>query len=418
MISTLACGSDEGARVTFHQDVKPILTAKCEGCHKPDGIGPFDLQSFSDASVHATKSLKAMKDDIMPPWKPSDDCNNYKGNFDVTDEEIKVIEEWINNGKVEGSASEENIPVDFERPSLSRVDLEMPMDTAYTMKNIADDYRCFPLSWPMDTTQYVSGFQAIPGNTKTVHHVIAFLAEPGEEDTYQAMDDAEEGPGYTCYGGPGGPANTWIGSWVPGSFGNDMPAGTGIKIEPGSTIILQVHYNQIAGSTSSPEPDLTALNLKLDTTVEKEGAIAPWANPNWLRGSMPIAANDPNAKHDFSFDPTMVYGSGESITIHGAGLHMHELGSSGKLSIERADGTDDCILEIPDWDFRWQGSYDLMETMVLNPGDQLRIDCSWNNSAQNQRIVDGQPLPPRNLNWGDGTQDEMCLGGVYWTQTN
>lgn len=94
---------------------------------------------------------------------------------------------------------------------------------------------------------------------------------------------------------------------------------------------------------------------------------------------------------------------------------MHELGSAGKMTIDRSDGSEDCILEISDWDFRWQGDYELLESMTFNPGDQLRIDCEWDNSAENQRVVDGQPLPPQNLNWGDGTQDEMCLGGFYWT---
>ena len=415
-LATLACSSDDSEEVTFHRDVRPILETKCSGCHNPDGIGPFDLLTFQDANVHGLRSLSAIKQDTMPPWKPENDCNQYKGNYDITEAETDVIEAWLNQGKKEGQESDYVVPDPLERPSLSRVDLELPMPVPYTMKNIADDYRCFPIEWPEETTTYVSGFEAIPGNTKTVHHVIAFLAGPGQRAVYQGFDDAEEGPGYTCFGGPGGPSNTWIGSWVPGSLGTDLPSGTGIKIEPGSTVVLQVHYNQLSGSPSAPDADLTALNFKLDSSVEKEGAIMPWANPAWLSGFMPIAANDPNATHGFSFDPTQnVLTDNEPLLIHNAGLHMHELGSAGKMSIERADGSVDCILEISDWDFRWQGDYQLLESMTLNPGDQLRIDCEWDNSAENQRVIDGQPLPPMNLNWGDGTQDEMCLGGFYWT---
>jgi hypothetical protein len=32
-------------------------------------------------------------------------------------------------------------------------------------------------------------------------------------------------------------------------------------------------------------------------------------------------------------------------------------------------------------------------------------------------IVDGQRLSPRNVNWGEGTTDEMCLGNVLVTPT-
>lgn len=39
----------------------------------------------------------------------------------------------------------------------------------------------------------------------------------------------------------------------------------------------------------------------------------------------------------------------------------------------------------------------------LWPLDQISIECHWNNSAPGARDV----------NWGAGTQDEMCLGVLY-----
>ena len=57
-------------------------------------------------------------------------------------------------------------------------------------------------------------------------------------------------------------------------------------------------------------------------------------------------------------------------------------------------------------------SYRFKEPVQTNAGDEIRITCTWDNSAGNQPIVDGQPLEPRNITWGDSTFDEMCLGGV------
>jgi hypothetical protein len=62
-------------------------------------------------------------------------------------------------------------------------------------------------------------------------------------------------------------------------------------------------------------------------------------------------------------------------------------------------------LDIPRWDFNWQNSYRLREPRVVRPGDQLAIECHWNNSAPG--AVD--------TNWGEGTSDEMCLGVLYMT---
>jgi hypothetical protein len=62
-------------------------------------------------------------------------------------------------------------------------------------------------------------------------------------------------------------------------------------------------------------------------------------------------------------------------------------------------------LDIPRWDFNWQNSYRFLEPKVVLPGDQLAIECQWDNSAPGARDV----------NWGDGTRDEMCLGVLYIT---
>jgi hypothetical protein len=49
----------------------------------------------------------------------------------------------------------------------------------------------------------------------------------------------------------------------------------------------------------------------------------------------------------------------------------------------------------------------------FSPGDELRIECHWDNSPENQPIVGGQQQVPQDVGWGEGTSDEMCLGGFY-----
>ena len=146
-----------------------------------------------------------------------------------------------------------------------------------------------------------------------------------------------------------------------------------------------------------------------------------WLNPQWLDGSMPIAAGDADAKHSFSFSPLLALQflgvtSANEITVYNAGLHMHQLGKSAKLELAREGGDTDCLLQIDDWDFNWQGDYTFQDPMKMGSGDQLNIDCAWDNSMLNQPMVDGTPLPPKNVNWGEGTSDEMCLGTFYWTE--
>ncbi len=40
----------------------------------------------------------------------------------------------------------------------------------------------------------------------------------------------------------------------------------------------------------------------------------------------------------------------------------------------------------------------------------MHLQCWWDNSAENQPLVDGVPKPSVDVGWGEGTFDEMCLG--------
>lgn len=70
----------------------------------------------------------------------------------------------------------------------------------------------------------------------------------------------------------------------------------------------------------------------------------------------------------------------------------------------RQGAPDACLLDIPAWDFDWQGSYSLREPVTFEPGDVLSIECNFDNSTSD-----------RDVTWGEGTDDEMCIGFFYTT---
>jgi hypothetical protein len=115
--------------------------------------------------------------------------------------------------------------------------------------------------------------------------------------------------------------------------------------------------------------------------------------------------------HAFEFDATAV--TGGAFDVYSAGLHMHTLGTRATASIVRAGGARECLLQIDDWNFHWQGNYGLRQPVRFNPGDKLRVECHFDNSPTNQPLVGGQPRVPADVYWGEGTGDEMCLGIFY-----
>lgn len=408
-----AAGTPPADAVTYWQDAKPILDAKCNGCHTAGGIAPFALETYDQAYPMRGLIKTATQAGTMPPWPPAKGCNEYYSDRSLTEEQIATLAAWTDGGGVEGDPAKPGGPVDLGPTNdLSRVDRSLEMPVEYTPAKEPDDYRCFVLDWPGTETEFVAGFRANPGNAAVVHHVIAFLIDPANVAEVETRDASEAGPGYTCYGGAG-VKSQWLGGWAPGSLGADNPEGTGIRVEPGSKVVLQIHYNTL---TAGAQADRTSVDFKVEKSVTTEGRIQPWAKPTWLSGDgMLIPAGEADATHSFTYDMTTL-GDGSPVTIHAAGLHMHQLGKYGSLRIERADGTSECMLDIPHWNFHWQGSYSFLEPKTINPGDKVTLECHWDNSAANQPLVDGVKLPPKDVTWGESTTDEMCLGTFYITR--
>jgi hypothetical protein len=424
LLATLtACSSGDPAptpteplpAATWHRDVAPLMQSKCGNCHVEGGIAPFALQTYADAFAHRDAIKAAVQARTMPPWPPSADCSTYQQDRSLDDAQVALLTRWVDEGAAEGNPAEAVAPA-TPTGGLSRVDVRLEMADAYLPRQSPDDYRCFIIDWPETRTRYITGFRADPGNRAIVHHVIAYLARPEEVATYQALDDASAGPGYTCFGGPGGPdatRATWLGGWAPGSLGTDFPAGTGLRIPPGSKVVLQVHYNDHGQRAAA---DRTAVAFKVDDTVQKVAHVQPWANPAWVNGTMPmrIPAGNPDATHLWSeqLTPFLAFTTGGlflsnvPVTVHSAALHMHTRGTRARAEIQRASGARECLIEIPRWDFHWQGSYALQKPVQIWNGDRLNVECHWDNSAPGAT----------DRAWGEGTDDEMCLGVFYLTQ--
>lgn len=402
-------GGGAASALTYYADAKPILDAKCVNCHVKGGIAPFALETYEQVLAQKSAIVGAITSGSMPPWPPANDCNTYLGDRSLTADQIATLKGWAEAGGAEGDAKAAAPPIAVDTQTLSRVDRTLMMPAAYTPQILPDDYRCFIVDWPDTETTHVTGFGVHPGTPAIVHHVIAYLATPDKVADYEALDAADPGPGYTCFGGPGTGRAAWIGGWAPGALGADMPAGTGIEIPPGSKVVIQVHYNT---STSPPVADQTGIVLKLDKSVEKKAVVLPYANPAWLAGSMTIPAHSMDATHTYSADPSLFAAilsggavtAGQPLTVWAAGLHMHTLGTHATTAIQRANGDEECLLDIPSWDFHWQGSYALAKPVTLEPGDQISLECHWNNTGDSD------------VSWGEGTHDEMCLGTYYITQ--
>jgi hypothetical protein len=391
-------GEGDVATPTWYADVKPLVESSCVSCHQDGGVGTFSLDGMDATKLVGSAVADAVHNRRMPPWKAVDGCDDYRGDLSLTDDEIDTIVAWVDGGMPSGDAADAKSGTPMDMGGLDRVDLTLELPEAYAPNGENDDYRCFPIQWPLDYETYVTGYVVNPGRADLVHHVIAYKAPESTTEAIMAKDAEDDAPGYSCFGGPGVISDLdadWLGGWAPGAAQGLMPNGVGISMDPNSWVIVQVHYNLEAGAEGE---DMTTIDVQIEEEVDKVGWIQPFADPSWVMGStMEIPAGAEGITHEFSY--TMDY----PLEFHTANLHMHRLGTEARMSIIRADGTEDCMLAIDDWDFDWQRTYVFEDAKPINPGDAWALTCTWDNPSDSD------------VNWGEGTSDEMCLGSTLLT---
>jgi hypothetical protein len=409
-----AGGSDGGGgggtgTLTWNGEIGPMLQTNCGGCHFDGGSADFDLLTYESAARFAPAALGAMQSGRMPPWPPADDCRDYLNERNMPAADIARFAEWYNAGMPVGEGDART----FEpNPTVTLPpDLTADMPEAYTpVATLDDDYRCFilDLDFPADT--WIEGVDVDAG-TSQVHHVLVYAMSGETLAAATAADAAEDGPGYTCFGGPnptrGGAgseasnlSNIQVGAWVPGMDASRLPTDTAQLIPASSRLVMQVHYNTIGGPVV---PDQSSIVLQTrDSPPAFTWRTLPIAQPQ-----LSIPAGDADSVQSI----TITHRGNGPITIASSAHHMHTLGYAIRSWITRSDATEECLLDVPAWDFQWQMQYFFPEGSfaVVQPGDSITLECRYNNSAANQPVVDGVQIEPRDVRWGEGTFDEMCL---------
>lgn len=399
---------------TYHQDVAPVLSENCGGCHVAKGIAPFALMTYEEASVTAGLIKSAVSTRDMPPWPPGPESPAIEHDRSLTQEQIDTLVAWVDAGAPAGDASAAAPLPPPETIDIGPTEVSKDIGTDYVPDaQYNDDYHCFPVDLGMLEDRVATGYRIIPGNGKTVHHVTTSLFDASSKAALDALDaETPDVVGWPCFGGvqnvPGADAMGSIGAWVPGVSAVNYPEGTGRPIPSGAIAVLQVHYN-LAGGT---DPDRTRLELALAPKAE-EASLAKLASVRLAKLNLDIPAGEASvvAEQEFSasqwtkgkFYPD---GDGYILTVSG---HMHLLGRSFSITVTSADGARK-VLDIPGWDFHWQGSYELAEPIKLKADDKLSIRCEYDNSEAH-RMAQGLG-PPVDVKWGEGTGDEMCLGSL------
>jgi polyisoprenoid-binding protein YceI len=436
---------------SFADDVMPVLQTNCASCHMEGGVGShtWSLATAGDAADAADGLDLVAGSGYMPPWPASEDSVAFAHDRSLTDEDVQTLVEWAEAGGPLDVEADTPIPATGTNVRVEP-DIEATMPEPYTgSTEVENDYRCFVVDPGITEPTWAAGYEFLPDQTDVIHHALAFRVRADQRPTLDAADAAEPGAGWQCYSGIGIPGSQGLGggsdevsqfmAWAPGQEATRFPDGTGMPLRPGELVVLQVHYHfdhdapadqsglafelappdtipqdvsyrtylapaEIpcrAGLEEGPLCDRAAAVDDLETRYGTFASVIPDAL-NGLCGASPgDAAGMTDGIATARCDHTIA-ADGEVIGIFG---HMHELGRAFRMTLNPGTPEEEVLLDIPEWDFGWQLNYVPEDELVVEQGDTLRIECTWDRAKL--------PTPEdRYITWSEGTEDEMCYSAL------
>lgn len=384
--------SSAQSQVTWSTDVAAIMYENCTSCHRPNGVGPFSLLTYEDASENSWGISEAVLTDYMPPWHANNDYQTYAHTRGLTNQEKIDLVEWVNSGTLEGNVEDAPpppvYPVDGFLVATPDLEVQIPEYTSQAT-SWSDDYVCFALPLGLTEDKKLRAYEVIPGNSQIVHHALCYI----DPDASYSTD---------LSGFCSGPTEGLIGGYTPGAIPTIFPSNgddinMGVTVPAGSSMVIAMHFPE----GSAGETDDTKVRLYFyDEEVEIREISTDPIIQNWSFNLPAGQITEVNGQYN---------NIGTDISVLSAFPHMHLLGKDIRSYALDADNDTIRLIDIPHWDFEWQQFYFFENAQHLPAGSTIYGEGHFDNTSSNPHNPND---PPISVGPGLNTSDEMFL--VYY----
>jgi Flp pilus assembly protein TadD/mono/diheme cytochrome c family protein len=381
-------------KVTFNKDVAPIVFRNCAACHRPGEAGPFPLLTYADVKKHARQIVAVTRSRFMPPWLPAPGELEFAGEMRLSDHELALIQQWVDQGTLEGNPADLPAQPQFVPGwQLGKPDLIVQAQKPFELlASGTDTYWNFILPIPVQRTRWVKAVEIRPGDKRLVHHANILVdrmrsarakeKEPG--DGFGGMDLRIESEAFD-------PDSHFL-FWKPGTVPSEEPEGMALRIDPGNDLVLNAHL-QPSGKPESIQPsvglyftDKPATLYPMLLEMENDAAL-----------KIPPGVGDFLVSDDFKL-PIDV----DLLAIY---PHAHYLGRDLQATATLPGGEKKNLIRIERWNLNWQAVYRYAEPVFLPKGTTVSMRYVYDNSENN---LANPNHPPKQVNGGNRSSDEMA----------
>ena len=404
-------------------DVAPVLYKNCTSCHRTGGLAPFSLIEYDSASPYLAEMKEAVAQNKMPPWHAEAPRGVFRNDRRLEDSERELILKWLATGAQEGD--KKKLPPKPVYPTswnIGTPDLVVEMPEEYVVPASGTiEYQYFEIPTNVTEEKWVQAIEVLPGAHKVVHHVLVYARVPAppaaaspqpaaapaaapatplvplfiRNRSHGIPPDAPRKDSAHMRRNPLGPL---IGSMAPGTTVQEFPAGTALRLRPGTIITLQMHYTA-HGETMK---DRTAVGFKFAKEIPNEEIFAA----SFVNGSFTI----PAGAKDYAVPSEL--GIGQPVKIWGMLPHTHLRGTRWQYTLVKPDSSREIILDVPKYDFNWQTYYMYAKPLEIAPGSRILATAWYDNSTSNK----SNPNASMDVKWGDQTWEEMQYTGFLYSR--
>lgn len=373
---------DEYEQISYSEEIAPLLVDHCVQCHRPDGIGPWAMSDYDQIRGLSPMIQEVIRTNRMPPWHADPHYGEFVNDRSLSLDERRKLVHWIEAGAPRGEGPD-LLPDAMQREwvdwPLGEPDLIVQLPGFKVPPRGLIPYLHVTVDNPLDKPVWVRAMSFLPESREVVHHIIAaYTNEPPKQVLARGS-----------YGNV-------FGAYAPGIGPIVYPEGTGTVLKPNASFIAQIHYTTIG----RPVPDATQMGLYFyDEPPRHEHRTVILENRD-IRIPPRVKRHSESARKTFERD----------IVLYSLIPHAHYRGRSTGFKAIYADGTEEILLSVPNYDFNWQHVYELVEPKHLPAGTTIVHTTTWDNSAQNR----ANPDPSKEVTWGFQSQDEMLFGVVNY----
>ncbi len=385
--------------VTFTKDVAPVLQKNCQGCHRPGEAAPFSLLGYEQARPWAKAMKEAVRLRKMPPWFADPHYGTFSNDRSLSQKEIETITAWADAGAPQGDPKDMPAPASFlEGWSIPKPDVVFEFPQAYQIPATGTiEYQKVIVPTGFTEDKWVQFAEARPDDRARVHHMIAFVREPGskwlkgEKPGVFFVAPKPKEPKEDDADTSALPSDFLVG-YAPGQPPEVLAPGQAKLIKAGSDLVLEIHYT----TNGRASTDRSKFGLVFAKQPPKERVLTLSAT----NGKFKIPPGDPNYKVDAEFE------LGTTVKLLGLHPHMHGRGKDFEYRIVYPTGETETLLRVPRYDWHWQLWYTLARPLLLPKGTKIECTAHFDNSPNNPDNAD----PTKEVSWGDQSWDEMMVG--------